>query len=146
MNHFDLKHKSILSGIQIFSNFSRIYFSQQNIDWLQTHLRYVVYMETGDVIGLQDESELVLVMRSIYLEMSENPSNSSDFSKHLLELNNIVIAKLIPSVLNAINIHKTYQSQALKVRTPMAHPVNVNITGTKGNHGFSDAMGLNTFK
>lgn len=145
MDNFDLKHKSILSGIQGFTDFSRIYFSQQNIDWIQAHLRYAIYQKTRDVIGLQDENELVLVMRSIYLEMSKNPQDPSEYSQSLLELNRNVITQLTPSVMNAVNIHKSYQNQALKVRTPMPHPVNANITGTKGTKGFSDALGVNTF-
>ena len=146
MEKFDLKHKSILSGIQVLNDFSRIYFSQQNIAWVQSNLRYAVYKATGDIIGLQSENELIVVMRSIYLEKSENPQDVSEYSRYILKLNRIVIDQLKPAVLNAINIHKTYQNQALKVRTPMPLPVNANITGTKETKGLSDALGLNTFQ
>jgi len=145
MENFVLEYKSILSGIQQFTNFSRIYFSNQNIDWVQTNLRYRVYKESGDIIGKQDEKELVLIMRSVYLELSLNPTEVSEYSKNLISLNMSVITGLVPKLLVAINSHKRYQQDALNVRTPLARPKNTNVKGTHDPLGFSDALGINTF-
>lgn len=145
MENFELEHKSILSGIQGFTNFSIIFFSKQNIQWVQTNLRYSIYKESGDIIGEQDEKELVLIMRSVYLELSLNPSKVSDYRKNILSLNNTVIKELKPKIMVAINHHRAYQNQALKNRVPMDRPINDNITGTKGIKGVSDALGINTF-
>ena len=53
---------------------SNLYFSQENVDYLQTEVISRVYDKTNKkhIIGRQSEDELIIVMRSIYLQHGKN--------------------------------------------------------------------------
>jgi len=61
-----------LKGIQSLTPLSRAFFSKQNISSLHTNIRYQVWLDTNKqhVISAQSNEELILIMRSIYLQNS----------------------------------------------------------------------------
>ena len=63
-----------LNGIVQSTPVSKIFFSKQNIQLLQTALQQTVYVKSNGVfkIGKQSELELLSIMRSIYLQYSQN--------------------------------------------------------------------------
>lgn len=63
-----------LNGIVQSTPLSQIFFSKQNIELLQTALQQNVYLKSNKIfkIGKQSELELLAIMRSIYLQYSQN--------------------------------------------------------------------------
>lgn len=148
MANFDFKYTSILSGIQELSEFSRIYFSKQNIDWLQLNIRYSVYKASGDeiVIGNQSEQELLLVMRGTYLQYSNNPSKTQEYKKEIMKLNKVVIDEVTPKILKEAIQYQRYLKESLKNPVPVIdRPVNMSSKGVSLN-GSADALGLDTLR
>ena len=145
MSNIEFTHTSILSGIQQLGDFSRIFFSKQNVEWVQLHLRYAVYKASGNVISNQSEQELLLIMRAVYLQESINPANASGYKKELLRLNNRVIHGIVPKLVKEVEMYQKYLKDALRNPVPMIdRPIHVSSAGTKGNAGFSDVLGVDT--
>ena len=44
MEEYDTPYKNVLAGIQEFTPFSKAFFSRENMAWLQSNIRYKVYM------------------------------------------------------------------------------------------------------
>ena len=65
----DTQSTDSVKGILEETNLSRLYFSPQNIEALQSMIRYYVYKLTdGQVVSKQSPDELFIVMRSILLQ------------------------------------------------------------------------------
>ena len=75
-NGMSYKNESLRS-IQTESLLSKTFFSSENIDSLQNMLRYNVWLKSNKrhVIGRQSETQLHIVMRSIYLQYAQNRDN-----------------------------------------------------------------------
>ena len=123
-----------LNHYQEESALNQAYFSQGNIDLVQAMIRKQVYERSGDakwVIGNQDENELVIVMRSIFLQKSQNlPFNVTE---QIAILNQIVADEVVPKVMSGITQYFGYLKDAstLYAETPLEHPQNVSSAGTK---------------
>lgn len=63
-------------GVQTPSPLSTLFFSPQNMNSIQTELRFRVYKRTGVVINNQDETTLKVIMRGIFLQEADHfPKN-----------------------------------------------------------------------
>lgn len=147
MEEYDTPYKNVLSGIQELNPFSRAFFSRENMAWLQSNIRYKVYMYSDDrhVISDQDEANLIIVMRAIYLQNSNNPSCAKEYRAEILRINNLVIDKIIPDIISEIQQYKGYLRDISRVAEPISLPQNVSVTGTKGySRGPSDVLGIDT--
>ena len=115
---------------------NQTFFSKQNIDALQDYIRYQVYQQSGDskwVIGKQDETELLIVMRSVYLQHSRNLTQCDSIIPQIRELNRVVSNELVPKILSEIIQYMGYLRDAstLYAERALEHPVNVSSKGTK---------------
>lgn len=145
-NSYETPYKNVLTGIQELGPFSKAFFSKQNLELIQENIRYIVYTKSKNIISKQDETNLVVIMREIYLQNSRNPSSNIQLMRdELKRLNDLVYAKVIPNILSEILQYKTYLSDIDKVRTPIQLPVNTSSVGTKTNRGFSDVLGLDVY-
>lgn len=148
VEEYDTPYKNILTGIQELNPFSKAFFSRDNITWLQSNIRYKVYMYSDDrhVISNQDEANLLIAMRAIYLQNSNNPKCAKDYRLEILRINNLVMDKVVPDIITEIQQYKGYLRDIGKNPVPISLPENVSITGTKGSYarGFSDILGIDT--
>ena len=65
----DTQSTDSVKGILEESNLSRLFFSPQNIEAIQSMVRYYVYKLTdGQIVSKQSQDELFIVMRSILLQ------------------------------------------------------------------------------
>lgn len=140
----DVPYPSVLTGIQQFTDFSRLFFSRQNIDWLQSNLRYELYKQIGYDIGLQDEYHLIVIMRSVFLEGSRNPVDIREYTENIMLLNREIIKRQIPKLMTAVLTDKKYQNDKLKNRKPLDRPVNASIKGMKTLRSPSEVMNIDT--
>jgi hypothetical protein len=149
VEHFDTPYKSILLGVQELGAMSKAYFSSQNVAWIQTHIRYEVYKRTDKkyVISNQDESNLLIIMRAIYLENSRNPTKAVEQKEEILRLNNLVIEEATTDIISELKQYSDYLRDISRNGIPLALPINTNTAGTKLDgldtpQGFADVLGL----
>ena len=110
---------------------NQTFFSQKNVKIVQNGLRHNVWKksEKKHVIGEQSETELIVVMRSIFLQYSKNlPDN---IPGQIKELNKKVIDDLTPKILSNVEQYIGYLENKKKIPEPIAHSVNVSSKGSK---------------
>lgn len=112
---------------------SKLYFSLENINILQQGIINKIYNITEGVysIGKQSESELKIVMRSIYYQYSRN--NQQNIVEQVKELNTKVLDWTIPEILSNIKQHEHYKKDVSTLAYPNERPIFVSQKGTKSN-------------
>lgn len=111
------------------NNVNTLFFSQQNVDILQQGIRYSVYKKTNRTIDNQNERELRVIMRSIYLQYSRNlPTNILEQVK---ELNSRVLDGVIPKIVIEMNQYSTYLRDASSLPIPIDRGESTSSAGTK---------------
>jgi len=125
-----LRHSAI-RGIHDRTLLNQLYFSEKNIENVQNKLRFTVYkMSRGQfTIGPQNETELTIVMRSIYLQFSRNLPDK--IKEQIGELNKIVVDQLAPNVLSQTKQYLKYLEDSNEPYRLMQRPQNVSSAGSK---------------
>lgn len=121
-----------------------LFFSDKNIQNIQNILRYNVYKQTKYTIDNQSTNELMIIMRSMFLEYSAHPklldeSMSDDEKRELLKkytievarLNKIVIDAILPKVISQIQQYVDYLRDSSKQPYYMDKPKNESVQGMK---------------
>lgn len=119
--------KNIISDTPL----SKVYFSEDNIDLIQDELKQAVYNKTDNkyVIDRQSDTELIIVMRSIFLQNSNNLPY--DIKNQIIQLNKLVLDYCIPNVVSGILSYNGYLKDIANPIMPMENPQNVSSAGTK---------------
>ncbi len=108
-----------------------LFFSDANIDILQEGLKNMVYNKTNGRynIGKQNETELKIVMRSIYFQFAKNiPCNIMNQVK---ELNTRVINWCVPEIIANIELHNKFKEDITKLPVPLQRAEIMTLKGTK---------------
>ena len=98
---------------------SDLYFSRQNSDALQEGIRWRVNVESNGkyVIARQSETDLKIIMRSIFLQESKDSMSSA--LDQVRELNAKVLAFCVPRIVNEVAIYKKYLDDISKLPVPL---------------------------
>ncbi len=140
----DQYRTTVLRGIFDRTKMTDLYFSEKNIQNIMNQIRYAVYlMSQGEcIIDEQPRTDLVVIMRSIYLTYCDNlPYN---IKGQIKQLNDLVVKRTVPDLLSNAYQYIAYLEDANESHRVLIHrPVNVNNTGIKtiemGNGlGFSE--------
>lgn len=120
------------------------FFSGKNIQNIQDLIKFTVHRETGYVIDNQSVNELMIIMRSIFLEYSLHPKlideKMSDqekseliikYKNEVARLNQIVINAIVPKIISQIQQYLDYLRDASQQPYQMDKPKNESITGQK---------------
>ena len=110
---------------------NRTFFSKRNIAIIQNAIRHNVWKNSsqGFVIANQSETQLQIVMRSIYLQYAKNlPDN---IAEQVAELNQRVINHAVPNIISNIKQHLHYKKDIQTGPVYMDHPQNVSSAGSK---------------
>lgn len=120
-----------LKGIQSDSLLSNVFFSKDNINLIQNRLRYNVWLQSGKkhIIGRQSDTELEIVMRSIYLQYSKNLPYQ--IKEQIKELDDMVISYCVPKILTEVEQYLSYKVDVSTLPKPMERPQNLSSAGTK---------------
>jgi len=118
-----------LRGIHTEHTLSNIYFSSQNIHQIQSGIRYGVNKRTNKIIDNQDEDEIKIIMRSIYLQYGQNLS--CKIKEQVLLLNHKVIDYCVPQIEAKMSQYFKYLKDITTMPTYIDHPVNVSSKGEK---------------
>lgn len=113
------------------TNLSRAFFSKKNIEIIQNGIRAGVYsLSNGRYnVGPQDETNLKVIMRSIFLQ---NASNFPDFiTEQIVTLNKLVLQYCIKDVYNEAEAYLKYKNDVSNLAVPMKRPAFVSNKGDK---------------
>lgn len=110
---------------------NQVFFSQENIDLLQDKIRYMVWLGSNKkfIIDRQSDTDLELIMHSIYLQYAKNiPHN---IKEQIIELNDIVVQDCVPRIMSQVEQHIYYLFDASTQPVPLSLPENVSHAGRK---------------
>lgn len=120
------------------------FFSNKNIQNIQNLIKFTVHRETGYVIDNQSVNELMIIMRSIFLEYSLHPKlideKMSDkekseliikYKNEVARLNEIVINAIVPKIISQIQQYLDYLRDASQQPYQMDKPKNESVIGQK---------------
>lgn len=132
----------VLAGIQEVTPFSLLYFSKENIDELQRLIRYKVYISTNKqfIIDNQNETELVIVMRAMFLQYSKLPDDYSKYKQEINRINSLVINKTLPDIISGVKQYVGYIKDSTQNYIPISRGTNQSIAGEKTLRSVSDVL------
>jgi hypothetical protein len=138
-NPFDLhenlnvsnEEKYLNTGNQQRSKLSDMYYSQTNIDFLQNAIINQIYKKTSGKYRIvkQNEDELVIVMKSIYLQYARN--SDVDIQLQINALNKHVLDYCVDNVYVNLLQYVKYIDDITKEQTVIDRPQNVDVKGNK---------------
>jgi hypothetical protein len=128
-----------LTGTLKESSVSKLYFSQENLDYIQSQIISRVYDKTNKqhAVGRQSDDELLIVMRSIYLQHGKN--SDSNINGQINILNEYVLKYCVDNVYSNLIAHFEYIKDITQDQPILDRPHTTNIKGSKGlepNHFF----------
>lgn len=120
-----------LTGNMQSSKVSTFFFSQENVDYLQTQIISRIYKKSNKMhkIGRQSEDELIIVMRSIYLQHGKNVDTNIDTQINIL--NELVLDYCVDNVFSNLIAHFEYINDLTKDQPVLDKPISTNIKGDK---------------
>ncbi len=104
------------------------FFSNQNINTLQTRLRVVMKEKYGYTISRQDDTELVLIMRGIY-NMNDSVVMARTVRDQVEYLNARVLEYIIPQVRTNIRHYLGYLRDSTRPYQLLDRPQNTSQRG-----------------
>lgn len=107
---------------------NKLFFSQGNIDTLQGQIQSTVQQMVNASIDRQSDSDLLLVMRSYYLQYAEN--NPNRIAEELAELNHRVVNFCANRIAVEVEAYRYYRKDIMDFPAPIANPVNVKKYGS----------------
>ena len=123
--------KYLNTGNQQRSKLSDMYYSQTNIDFLQNEIINQIYKKTSGKYRIvkQSEDELVIVMKSIYLQYARN--SDVDIQLQINVLNKHVLDYCVDNVYVNLLQYVKYIDDITKEQTVIDRPKNVDVKGNK---------------
>jgi hypothetical protein len=119
--------KSLLKSVYTPTPLGEVFFSPDNINRLQNKIKKSVFIETKGKYKLQidqNESDLLIVMRAVYIQDSYNAPYR--IIHQVKELNEKVINRILPDMISNIKQNEEYLNVIDKPMDPIPLPVNVN--------------------
>lgn len=110
---------------------SLVFFGRQNIDYLQEAIRYLVYTKSCQkhIIDKQSESDLLIIMRAIYLQNAKHlPYKVNDQVK---QLNTLVLNYAVPQILQEIQQYLYYRKDISALPIPMDRGEFISAKGSR---------------
>ena len=115
-----------IKGIHEHSGLSESYFSQQNIATIQGTIRFEVHQRTNKIIDRQSESELNIVMRSIYLQNGNPVISSDNIINEVQKLNEMVVDFCVEQITTQVRQHEGYIKKISSLPVPIDRPEYLN--------------------
>jgi hypothetical protein len=108
---------------------NKLFFSPGNIDRLQSEIQSTVYSMVGGSIDKQSEVDLMMIMRSYYLQYAEN--NDSRVAQELELLNKRVVNFAANRIAVEVEAYRFYRKDIMDFPAPISLPVDTHIFGTR---------------
>jgi hypothetical protein len=110
---------------------SDVFFSKANIDYLQKRIQQIIYEKSNGEyqIGRQSDTELEIIMRSIYLQFAVN--RPDDIRAQILDLDTRVLDESVPSIMTGVQQYIQYTKDINRMYEPIDIPRSENSKGDK---------------
>ncbi len=110
---------------------SNAFFSSNNMQIIQNGIRAGVFNMSNNRYNVapQDETNLKIIMRSIFLQNARNDPNN--ITEQINVLNNLVLKYCIPNVFNEATAYIKYKNDVSTLAVPIKRPVFVGVKGDK---------------
>jgi hypothetical protein len=122
----------ILGNLLQSNEITQLFFSKENIKRLQSKIKTTIYDQSKGKFKMevdQDESDLIVVMRAIYLDQCKNlPGHTV---RQVKILNNKVIEHIIPDMMTNIKQYYGYINDISKPITPPLRPMATTAAGRR---------------
>lgn len=124
------------------SKLAKLYFSTKNIDLVQEKIKKVVYIATTGKINIdrQSDDELLIVMRSIYLQFGQNCD--INLIEQVKALNDHVVKYCAKNITTNMSMYLKYLSDMKNTSRIMSYPQSTNIAGDKTNYNVKGYIGF----
>jgi hypothetical protein len=122
--------KSLLKSVYTPTPLGEVFFSPDNIKRLQNKIKKSIFIESKGKYKLQvdqNESDLLVVMRAVYIQDSYNAPYR--IIHQVKELNEKVINRILPDMISNIKQNEEYLNIIDKPIDPIPLPVNVSRAG-----------------
>ena len=125
-------NKTAIEGITEKNIISDLFLSNKNIDLIHLKIINTIKKKFNYNISKQSKSELLIIMRSIYLNNSTNNySNKNEIKKELVKLNELVINYSVNKIIKNIKSHELYLEKINNDLKPIDLPKPTSIKGDK---------------
>lgn len=121
-----------------------LFFSEDNIYNIQKLIRMLVYKQVKQNVDNQSNTELMIIMRSIFLAYSEHPKLIDEsmsekerirlltlYTNEVDRLNQLVINECVPLVTSQLQQYLTYLQDASNSLHVIDKPISTSVAGTK---------------
>lgn len=109
------------------TSLNEAFFSQSNVDLLQQQIQTAVRGMVNANIDRQSDPDLMMVMRSYYLQYAENNGSSGE----LASLNDRVIQFCANRISVEVEAYRYYRKDILDFPEPIARPIDTQVFGTR---------------
>jgi hypothetical protein len=124
---------------------TKLFFSKENVKNIQNLIKLVVHREVEQVIDDQSVNELLIVMRSVFLEYSahpplidENTMNKQQiitlkkkYTEEVQRLNELVINAIVPKLISQLQQYLDYLRDASTQPYTIDRPISDSISGQR---------------
>ena len=130
-----------------------LFFSKDNINNIQNLIKYLIYKDFGEIIDTQDSTELMIIMRSIFLEYHRHPKLIDpsmkestlkilfkQYTDEVSRLNDLVINETVPRIVSQLQQYIDYLRDTSAPRIPIEKPTSVTVTGTRSNRSITSIL------
>lgn len=105
------------------------FFSAENMDTIQGMIQAAVRQMVNATIDRQSDVDLMLVMRSYYLQYAEN--NPLQTEEELQQLNERVVNFCANRIAVEVEAYRYYRKDILDFPAPIARPLDTHVYGTR---------------
>jgi Family of unknown function (DUF5761) len=121
--HHPVSYQNPTEGLWMDTPLSVQFFSAENIKWIQENIQQGVLKKSNGKfsIGIQDQDQLKIVMRSIFLQYSRN--QDGNIEQQVNQLNQLVLSYCIPQIYSEAISYKKYLHDVSNMYKPMDRPV-----------------------
>ena len=124
--------KIAIEGISEKTIMSDLFLSEKNINLIQLRIINIINDKYKYKISKQSKNELIIIMRSIYLNnATNNYSSKNEIKTELVKLNNLVIGYCVKTIVNNIRSYELYLKKINNNLNPIDLPSNTNSKGDK---------------
>ena len=130
--HTTAAFRDAMTGNWMNTPLSLAYFSSENINILQNNIRKGVFDKSNGefVIGLQDEDELKIIMRAMFIQYAKYRTDIP-ITIQVQEINRKVLEFSVPRIISSLNMKRKYLNDIQKLPVPLEHSRSMSTKGTK---------------
>ena len=127
--HRTTAFRDAMTGNWMDTPLSLAFFSAENIDIIQNDIQQGVYKRSkGEFqIGFQDEDELKIIMRSVYLQNALNMQ--CNIKEQIISLNKLVLSYAVEQIYKEAVSYLKYKRDASNMYVLLSHPTNSSTRG-----------------